>query len=152
MLENQRNIELNDVVIEEIRDDDMQENLRNNSQQQNQRSKPINLAENKFASFAGNGAIGELGFNLNKQHFQANREDPFDFANMNYGLGDFKMENLDEILECGDDLMEIEQTAFMGSSKIMLQMIDNMLLSIDDKIEVISKNQQFKQPSYQYTM
>jgi hypothetical protein len=31
MLENQRNIELNDVVIEEIRDDDMQENLRNNS-------------------------------------------------------------------------------------------------------------------------
>jgi len=54
------------------------------------------------------------------------------------------MENLDEILECGDDLMEIEQTAFMGSSKIMLQMIDNMLLSIDDKIEVISKNQQFK--------
>jgi hypothetical protein len=63
---------------------------------------------------------------------------------MNYGLGDFKMENLDEILECGDDLMEIEQTAFMGSSKIMLQMIDNMLLSIDDKIEVISKNQQFK--------
>jgi hypothetical protein len=39
---------------------------------------------------------------------------------MNYGLGDFKMENLDEILECGDDLMEIEQIAFMGSSKIML--------------------------------
>lgn len=62
----------------------------------------------------------------------------FDFANIN--LGDFKIDNLDEILECGDDLMELEQTAFMGSSKIMLQMIDNMLLSIDDKIEVISKH------------
>lgn len=37
-------------------------------------------------------------------------------------------------------MMEIEQTAFMGSSKIMLQMIDNMLLSIDDKIEVIAKH------------
>ena len=62
----------------------------------------------------------------------------FDFANIN--LGDFKIDNLDEILECGDDLMELEQTAFMGSSKIMLQMIDNMLLSIDDKIEVIGKH------------
>jgi hypothetical protein len=36
--------------------------------------------------------------------------------------------------------MQLEQTAFMGSSKIMLQMIDNMLLSIDDKIEVIGKH------------
>ena len=62
----------------------------------------------------------------------------FDFANIN--RGDFKIDNLDEILECGDDLMELEQTAFMGSSKIMLQMIDNMLLSIDDKIEVIGKH------------
>lgn len=69
-------------------------------------------------------------------------------GNINYGLGDFKIENLDEILECGDDMMEIEQTAFMGSSKIMLQMIDNMLLSIDDKIEVISKHQQFKSNNY----
>jgi hypothetical protein len=62
----------------------------------------------------------------------------FDFDNINYG--DFKIDNLDEILECGDDLMQLEQTAFMGSSKIMLQMIDNMLLSIDDKIEVIGKH------------
>jgi hypothetical protein len=32
MFENQRNIEQNDITIEEIRDDNMQENLRNNSQ------------------------------------------------------------------------------------------------------------------------
>jgi hypothetical protein len=31
MFENQRNIEQNDITIEEIRDDNMQENLRNNS-------------------------------------------------------------------------------------------------------------------------
>jgi hypothetical protein len=33
--------------------------------------------------------------------------------------------------------MDIEQTAFMGSSKVMLQMIDNMLLSIDQRIESV---------------
>lgn len=43
----------------------------------------------------------------------------------------FEDVQIDEILECGDDLMDIEQTAFMGSSKVMLQMIDNMLKSID---------------------
>ena len=47
------------------------------------------------------------------------------------GIEDINLDNMDEILECGDDLMDIEQTAFMGSSKIMLKMIDNMLLSID---------------------
>ena len=46
------------------------------------------------------------------------------------GVNDLEIENLDEILECGDDLMDIEQTAFMGSSKIMLKMIDNMLSTI----------------------
>lgn len=51
------------------------------------------------------------------------------------GMNDFEMDNLDEILECGDDLMDIEQTAFMGSSKIMLKMIDNMLLTIDQRID-----------------
>ena len=51
------------------------------------------------------------------------------------GLEDVEIDNLDEILECGDDLMDIEQTAFMGSSKIMLKMIDNMLLSIDQRLE-----------------
>jgi hypothetical protein len=30
----------------------------------------------------------------------------FDFDNINYG--DFKIDNLDEILECGDDLMQLE--------------------------------------------
>lgn len=44
---------------------------------------------------------------------------------------------MDEILECGDDLIDIEQTAFMGSSKIMLKMIDNMLLTIDRRIEMV---------------
>tara|TARA_B110000285_G_scaffold63625_1_gene73191 strand:+ start:418 stop:615 length:198 start_codon:yes stop_codon:yes gene_type:complete len=51
------------------------------------------------------------------------------------GMNEFEIDNLDEILECGDDLMDIEQTAFMGSSKIMLKMIDNMLQTIDQRIE-----------------
>lgn len=54
--------------------------------------------------------------------------------NTQMGLGDVQ---IDEILECGDDLMDIEQTAFMGSSKVMLQMIDSMLLSIDERIDTI---------------
>lgn len=53
------------------------------------------------------------------------------------GVNDLEIENLDEILECGDDLMDIEQTAFMGSSKIMLKMIDNMLSTIDSRIEAV---------------
>ena len=48
------------------------------------------------------------------------------------------IDNIDEILECSDDLMDIEQTAFMGSSKIMLKMIDNMLSTIDQRIEVVN--------------
>jgi hypothetical protein len=51
----------------------------------------------------------------------------FDFEQFE-GVEDIEIDNLDEILECGDDLMDIEQTAFMGSSKIMLKMIDNMLI------------------------
>ena len=51
------------------------------------------------------------------------------------------IENLDEILDCRDDLMEIEQTAFMDSSKIMLQMIDNMVNSIDLRIANVNKNE-----------
>jgi hypothetical protein len=54
---------------------------------------------------------------------------------MDLGLGDLDINNLDELLDCGDDLMDIEQTAFMGSSKVMLKMIDNMLLTIDSRIE-----------------
>lgn len=42
----------------------------------------------------------------------------------------------DDILDnSGDDLMDIEQTAFMGSSKVMLNMIDTMLKTIDSRIE-----------------
>jgi len=33
--------------------------------------------------------------------------------------------------------MDIEQTAFMGSSKVMLQMIDSMLSSIDSRINTL---------------
>jgi hypothetical protein len=46
---------------------------------------------------------------------------------MELGLGDLDIDGLDELLNCGDDLLDIEQTAFMGSSKLMLKMIDNML-------------------------
>ena len=58
---------------------------------------------------------------------------PIDFDQ--FGFEDIEIGNIDEILECGDDLMEIEQTAFMGSSKIMLKMIDNMLHTIDTRID-----------------
>ena len=54
------------------------------------------------------------------------------------GIDDLDIDNLDEILECSDDLMDIEQTAFMGSSKIMLKMIDNMLHTIDQRIDVVN--------------
>ena len=51
-------------------------------------------------------------------------------------LDDLQIGNLDDILDCsGDDLMDIEQTAFMGSSKVMLNMIDTMLKTIDQRIE-----------------
>ena len=33
------------------------------------------------------------------------------------GLEDIEIENLDELLDCGDDLMDIEQNAFMGNSR-----------------------------------
>lgn len=47
-------------------------------------------------------------------------------------MDDLQIGNLDDILDCsGDDLMDIEQTAFMGSSKVMLNMIDTMLKTID---------------------
>ena len=52
-----------------------------------------------------------------------------------FGFEDIDIGNIDEILECGDDLIDIEQTAFMGSSKIMLKMIDNMLYTIDTRID-----------------
>mmetsp|Transcript_16552 Transcript_16552/g.28147 ORF Transcript_16552/g.28147 Transcript_16552/m.28147 type:complete len:310 (+) Transcript_16552:878-1807(+) len=63
-------------------------------------------------------------FYLNK--FSQGREHPH---NHNFGLED--LDELDEILESGDDLMDIEQTAFMASSKTMLSMIDSMLFAID---------------------
>lgn len=53
-----------------------------------------------------------------------------------------EIENMDEILECGDDLMDIEQTTFMGSSKIMLKMIDSMLYSIDQRIDLVNQPEQ----------
>ena len=58
---------------------------------------------------------------------------------MDLGLGDLDINNLDELLDCGYDLMDIEQTAFMGSSKVMLKMIDNMLLTIDSRIEGVKQ-------------
>ena len=57
-------------------------------------------------------------------------------------MNEFEIDNLDEILECGDDLMDIEQTAFMGSSKRMLKMIDNMLQTIDQRIENVHQTEQ----------
>ena len=48
------------------------------------------------------------------------------------GLGDIQ---IDELLDCGDDLMDIEQTAFIGSSKMMLKMLDNMIQTIDARVD-----------------
>jgi len=40
------------------------------------------------------------------------------------------------MIDCtGDDYMDIESEAFVGSSKVMLKMINNMLSSIDQRIE-----------------
>ena len=39
--------------------------------------------------------------------------------------------------------MDIEQTAFMDSSKIMLQMIDNMVQSIDLRIANVNKSRAY---------
>ena len=57
------------------------------------------------------------------------------------GLEDIEIENLDELLDCGNDLMDIEQNAFMGSSRQMLKMIDTMLLSIDQRMEQVGVQQ-----------
>lgn len=48
-----------------------------------------------------------------------------------------KVDDLDEILDCGDDILDYEQTAFMSRSKLMLSMIDNLLVSIDERIETV---------------
>ena len=53
------------------------------------------------------------------------------------GASHFKFDDLDEILDCGDDILDFEQTAFMSRSKLMLSMIDNMLVSIDERIDAV---------------
>jgi hypothetical protein len=45
------------------------------------------------------------------------------------------LDEIEELLECGDDLLDIEQSAFLNSSKTMLSMIDSMLLAIDQRME-----------------
>lgn len=52
-------------------------------------------------------------------------------------VAQFKIDDLDEILDCGDDILDYEQTAFMSRSKLMLSMIDNLLVSIDERIETV---------------
>lgn len=42
------------------------------------------------------------------------------------------VDNIDDILDIsGDDLMDIEQTAFVGRSRVMLTMINNLISTID---------------------
>lgn len=105
--------------------------------------------DHAYASFAGNAAIGAGG------HEMASTEkllglgdlDPTEFlknlqldgehdesAAAALGLGDIQ---IDELLDCGDDLMDIEQTAFIGSSKVMLKMLDNMIQTIDARVESV---------------
>lgn len=95
--------------------------------------------EGQYASFAGNGTVVE-----NAQRDLTHEKmlgladlDPAEYikslqlddendesAAAALGLGEIQ---IDELLDCGDDLMDIEQTAFIGSSKMMLKMLDNMI-------------------------
>ena len=50
-----------------------------------------------------------------------------------------QMEELDALLE-NEEMVDFEQTAFMSRSKLMLNMIDNMLASIDGRIQHISNS------------
>ena len=43
--------------------------------------------------------------------------------------------NIDELLEQGDDFLDFDTNPFMNNSKLMLKMIDNMIVSIDERIE-----------------
>lgn len=103
--------------------------------------------EGQYASFAGNGTVVE-----NAQRDLTHEKmlgladlDPAEYikslqlddendesAAAALGLGEIQ---IDELLDCGDDLMDIEQTAFIGSSKMMLKMLDNMIQTIDSRVE-----------------
>lgn len=72
---------------------------------------------------------------LNANFMKGMQFDGSESAAAALGLGDIQM---DEILDCGDDLMEIEQTAFIGSSKVMLKMLDNMIQTIDQRVESVN--------------
>lgn len=103
--------------------------------------------EGQYASFAGNGTVVD-----NAQRDLTHEKmlgladlDPAEYikslqlddendesAAAALGLGEIQ---IDELLDCGDDLMDIEQTAFIGSSKMMLKMLDNMIQTIDSRVE-----------------
>ena len=42
--------------------------------------------------------------------------------------------NVDEFLENGEEFLDIDASPFMNNSKLMLNMIDNMIVSIDERI------------------
>ena len=43
--------------------------------------------------------------------------------------------NIDEFLESGEEFLDFDGNPFMNNSKLMLKMIDNMIVSIDERIE-----------------
>ena len=91
----------------EAPEEEEQENLRGGRKQA-----PQNL-DNYGINLTTNYQLGDIDMNglLNAGQFD-----------------DVQIDNLDDILDCsGDDIMDIEQTAFVGSSKVMLKMINNML-------------------------
>lgn len=106
-----------------------------------------------YASFAGQAAIGARGNadlantekllglgDLDPAEFLKNLQldgEQDESAAAALGLGDIQ---IDELLDCGDDLMDIEQTAFIGSSKVMLKMLDNMIQTIDARVENVKMN------------
>lgn len=139
-------IQVEDVVVEDVADDGPSaEKLRAGKV-----SNAARLAgDQAYASFAGNAAIGAGGADLAgaDKLLGLGDLDPAEFlknlqldgehdesAAAALGLGDIQ---IDELLDCGDDLMDIEQTAFIGSSKVMLKMLDNMIQTIDARVESV---------------
>jgi len=143
-------VHVNDIVVEEVADDEGGAGSRRTRTASKPGASGRAEGDQAYASFAGNAAIGagasELAANTDKLLGLADM-DPAEFlkslqldgqyddsAAAALGLGDIQ---IDEILDCGDDLMDIEQTAFIGSSKVMLKMLDNMIQTIDARVESV---------------
>lgn len=151
-------VHLQDVVVEDVGEDDGGSGAKARAAAKGGSGIRLN-GEQAFASFAGNAAIGAGGNDLasTEKLLGLADLDPAEFlknlqldgehdeaATAALGLGDIQ---IDELLDCGDDLMDIEQTAFIGSSKVMLKMLDNMIQTIDARVESVKMHPNLYNPS-----